>query len=258
MTSAAVGILSELGAESTFQSSGTAGIAGVVFDVPDVFYDATLWRRWLFRLLVRISVASDYSQFQSRWEYHLADVHRGRRELGEALQTLLLELGASWAQIDEVEAASRIQRQKFEVDVRPLPGVLSTVRALNELRIPLIAWADAPLTSAKLAERLERLLPRVEFQNVITSIEVECSQPDPHSYRIMCDAIAAPGSKIYVGHDPVHLVAAHQAGLMTAALSYLPAGDVDFPLSSLEDLAAVVSRCQATSQSSRTRQGECR
>jgi len=217
-------------------------LAGIVFDVPDVFYDATLWRRWLFQLLVRMRTLCDYAEFHTRWERHLSDVHCGRREFGEALQTFLLDYGLSWAQIDEIEAASRIQRQALEVDVRPLPGVVSMIRTLNQLRVPLVAWADVPLTSAKLAERLERILPRAAFRAVVTSFEVECTQPDEQCYKIMREAVAASaGSMLYVGHDPAHLAAASQAGLLTAALSYLPAGQIDFALPRLEVLAEIAS-----------------
>ncbi len=225
-------------------------LAGIVFDVPDVFYDATLWRRWLFQLLVRMRTLADYVDFHARWERHLSDVHCGRREFGEALQTFLLNYGLSWAQIDEIEAASRIQRQVLEVDVRALPGVVSTIRTLNQLKVPIVAWADVPLTSAKLAERLERIVPRARFQAVVTSFEVEYTQPDEHCYKIMREAFAAsPGIVLYVGHDPVHLAAARQAGLLTAALSYLPAGEIDFALPRLEYLAEIAtSRRQAAAR----------
>lgn len=250
--------------------AGPPTLAGIVFDVPDVIYDATLWRRWLFQLLVRIQVLADYAEFHDRWERHLIDVNCGRREFAEALQTFLLGYGLSWAQIDEIEAASRIQRQALEVDVRPLPGVTATIRALNQLRIPLVAWADVPLTSAKLAERLERILPRVEFRAVVTSFEVECTQPDAQCYRAIGEALSASdGKMLYVGHDPVHLKAAREAGLLTAALSYLPAGEIDYSLPRLEHLVEFASRQRQSAERcsavvgpgdvelTGSRQGEC-
>jgi FMN phosphatase YigB (HAD superfamily) len=271
MSAVASDVLSQLTPGASQQFPPVVSLAGIVFDVPDVFYDATLWRRWLFQLLVRMQILADYDEFHTRWERQLSDVHCGRREFGEALQAFLLNYGLSWAQIDEIEAASRIQRQALEVDVRPLPGVASTIRALNQLRVPMVAWADVPLTGAKLAERLERIFPRAEFQAVVTSFEVECTQPDGQCYRIMGEVFAASSGKtLYVGHDPVHLTAAREAGLLTAALSYLPAGEVDFPLPRLEELAEIASsrrpaavRCPVLVPRSQieltaSRQGECR
>ncbi len=218
-------------------------IVAIAFDVPGVFYDATLWRRWLFQLLGRIGVTADYTEFNVRWERQLFDVHRGRREIGEALQAFLHAYGLTWAQAHEIEAASRIQRQALEVDVRPLPGVVAALHALNRCGIPLVAWADAPLTSAKLTERLKRIVPRTEFQAVLTSFELECAQPEASCYQAIIASVApvASGNVLYVGHDLEHLAAAKEAGLLTAALSYLPAGKVDFAVGRLEDLVTIVS-----------------
>lgn len=247
MGAVASDIESKVACNTPQEAATMAGLAGIVFDAPDVFYDATLWRRWMFQLLVRMRVVADYAEFHGRWEMHLTDVNCGRREFGEALQSFLLGYGLSWAQIDEIEAASRIQRQTLEVEVRPLPGVVAAIRALNQQRVPLVAWADVPLTSAKLAERLDRVLPRAEFHAVVTSFEVECSQPDGECYRCMRELFAnSAGRILYVGHDAVHLAAARHAGMLTAALSYLPAGEVEFSLPRLEDLAEIAAAQRAS------------
>ncbi len=135
--------------------AGARAIRGLIVDVPGVLYDATLWRRWLFHLLGRFGVASDYAEFDRAWEARLVDVHCGRREYLEALQSFLLDCGLSWAQVDEVEAASRIQRRELELNVRALPGVVRGVEALARGSLPVVAWADAPHSAEKLRERLE-------------------------------------------------------------------------------------------------------
>ena len=108
-----------------------ASIRAVVFDMDDVLYDATLWRRWLLQLLARLGVKAEYRSFYRTWDAeYLIDVHRGRREYAEAFQAFLLAQGLSWAQIDEVEAASRVHSQELESGVRPLPGVAATINEL--------------------------------------------------------------------------------------------------------------------------------
>src|SRR3981081_3849051 len=58
-----------------------ACVKGLVFDMDDVLYDATLWRRWLLQLLGRLGLKADYHTFYRTWDAEfLADVHRGRRE----------------------------------------------------------------------------------------------------------------------------------------------------------------------------------
>ncbi len=215
-------------------------LCGIVFDVPDVFYDATLWRRWLFQLLARVGSVTSYADFNRAWELQLVDVHRGRREYAEALQSLLLSHGLTWAQVDEIEAACRIKRQKLEADVRPLLGVVPVVEELNRRGIPLVAWADVPHTSAKLAQRLERLVPAARFAAVHTSFELEAVQPAEECYRAVVESLQCqPSEALYVGHDTEHLASAANAGLKTVAVNYDETARADFFLSRLEELISL-------------------
>jgi len=67
------------------QSSGTGSsdlpaLHGLVFEMANVLYDASLWRRWLFKLLTRFGVQSSYNSFS--YGYLDVSVHRvGRLRL---------------------------------------------------------------------------------------------------------------------------------------------------------------------------------
>lgn len=228
------------------------GIVAVVFDVPDVLYDATLWRRWLFRLLGRLGIGLTYAEFDRDWSGQLADVHRGRREYTEALQSFLLEHGLSWAQVDEIEAASRIQRQKLELNVRPLAGTARVVHALAARGLRLAAWADTPQPADRLAERLRRLFPQADFAAVLTSIDLEETQPAAACYRASLSAIDASAAEtLYVGHDVEHLTGASACGLRTAAIDAAGAVPADFSLTRFEELLELIGRRSGSSETSR-------
>jgi FMN phosphatase YigB (HAD superfamily) len=215
-------------------------LAGIVFDVPDVLYDATRWRHWLVQLVSRLGVRVEYREFYRAWDAQLLDVHRGRREHAEALESFLLARGLSWAQVDEIEAASRIQRQSLELDVRPLPGVVRVLGELAGLGLSLAAWADAPHTAARLAERLERLVPQVRFDALLTSFDQECAQPSPECYRAALDALGLAASEVvYVGHDTAHLAGARAGGLQTVAFNFEPDARADHYLTRFEDLLSL-------------------
>lgn len=216
---------------------------GIVFDVPDVLYDATLWRRWLLQLINRLGAGIGYADFDQAWEAQLVDVFQGRREYREALQTLLLSLGLSWAQIDEIEAAGRIQRKNLELNVRSLPGATRAVNRLAGQGIPLIAWADVPHSADRLGERLDRLGLGGRFQTVLTSFDLERVQPDPECYRAMLAACQTPAERVlYVGHDACHLAGAQRAGLRTAAYNFAPTAQADHYLTNLDELLALVAK----------------
>jgi FMN phosphatase YigB (HAD superfamily) len=220
---------------------GLTSLAGVIFDVPDVIYDATLWRRWLVQLLHRLGVEIAYASFAAAWDARLADVHCGRRDFDEALESHLLDCGLSWAQVDEVEAAGRIQRAKLEADARPFPGAVRVIEELARRRLCLAAWADLPLPAEGLAERLARWAPQARFEVALTSFDLEAAQPAAACYRALLAAMGLSGGQVlYVGHDTAHLAAAAAAGLQTAAFNHAPEARAEHLLAQFDDLLRIV------------------
>src|SRR5262245_35636817 len=62
------------------QPTNLGVIRGLLLEMDNVLYDATLWRRWLWHLVGRMGVHEEYDVFSWTWESrYLVDVHRGRR-----------------------------------------------------------------------------------------------------------------------------------------------------------------------------------
>jgi FMN phosphatase YigB (HAD superfamily) len=264
-----------------------AAVEGLIFDTADVLYDATLWRRWLVRLVNHLGITrsgcktvgdcpnfsvghhlqdgrekngtvplfrngletSDWAAFLDPWDrQYLPDVCRGRREHGEALSSFLLAAGLSWAQVDEVEAASRVERQNLELNVRPFSGVVKTIGQLARRGLPMVAWADSPYPAAKLAERMDRLGLAGSFRAVLSSFDLEAVQPAARCYQSALEVLGtAPHATMYVGHDAAHLLGAKAIGLRTAAFNYQSQAAADHHLTQFEDLLTVVDRADGDS-----------
>jgi HAD superfamily hydrolase (TIGR01493 family) len=213
-------------------------VRGVAFDVAGVLYDATLWRRWLLRLVNGLGFQAEYHAFFRRWESdYLALVHCGRREHDEALESFLLASGLSWAQIDEVEAASRTQREQLEFDVRALPGAAKTICRLAGSGLSLLAWVDAPYPAARAVELLERLGVARHFQAALTSCDLGIVQPAPECYRSMVERLRLPAHELaFVSQDAAHLAGAKTAGLRTVAVNSECPMAAESSLTRIEDL----------------------
>ncbi|MGD9721338.1 MAG: HAD family hydrolase [Pirellulales bacterium] len=217
-------------------------VDGLMIDTADVLYDATRWPRRLQRLLAGLGLTVSYAQMVADWEHnYLADVHCGRREYDEAFGAFLLAAGLSWAQIDEVEAASRIERQSLELGVRPLPGVVTTCKKLQASSLPMIAWADSAQPADKVAQRLIRLGLGGCFRAVLSSLELEAAQPSPRCYQAALEVLALPAGRMaYVGHDTLHLAAARACGLATVGFNHAPDAAADFYLTGFDQLLALL------------------
>src|SRR3569623_457068 len=137
----------------------------------DVLYDATLWRRWLLRLLQRMGLHTQYRTFFKIWDVEfLNEVHCGRREYSEAFQAFLLSAGLSRGLIDEVEAASQARKRELEDKVRPFPGVRATLDRLHGAGIVLGVLSDSESTAEALQARLVGLGIGRYFSAIVSSI----------------------------------------------------------------------------------------
>jgi HAD superfamily hydrolase (TIGR01509 family) len=219
-------------------------IRGLVMEMANVLYDATLWRREVVRLLVRLHVPATYPAFFQRWEReYLLDVQRGFRQYDEAFQAFLLSAGLSWGQIDEVESFARCQRQAYEENVRPLPTVTSTLSTLASRGLPLVALCDASHPAAVLERRIERLGLEGIVEQVLSSFDLAAAKPAADCYAAALEALDLPAAEAaFVGCDRRSLDGAAACGLRTIAFNCQEEVEADAQLGSFAELVDLVDQ----------------
>jgi len=217
-------------------------VEGLLFDLGDVLYDATLWRRWLLRVLTQLGVHTSYRSFFHIWDHDfLDDVYRGRREFCEAFEAFLRSVGLSPGQIDEVEAACQARRSAWERNVRLLPGVRPTLAKLRAAGVPMGVLSDSEYPAAVLAERLDRLELAGTFRTVVSSLDLERIKPDPVCYRTALRAMELPADRVaFVGHDAEELAGATDVGMPTIAFNYDADAKADVFLPRFEEILPLV------------------
>ena len=175
--------------------SEPASLRGLIFDMADVLYDATVWRRWLLQLLARLGVHADYQAFYTAWDRdYLTEVHCGRREFNEAFQAFLFDRGLTWAQIDEVEAAGRIRREELDRNVRPFPCVTAALRQLAADGLALAVLTNAACPADGLQAKLNRLGLSDLFSAVWSSLDLEATKPDSKCYQAALESLQLPAA----------------------------------------------------------------
>lgn len=229
------------------------GIRGVVFEPRNVFYDATLWRRWLLQLLSRLGLHAHYESFFHVWEvdFH-RDVWRGHREHDEALQAFLLSAGLTRAQIDEVEAASHAKRRELDACQRLLPGVCSTLQSLRAAELRMCILSDADCSAEQLAGRMQTLGLGGLLDAVVSSFDLERAKPDQQCYHAALDALQlAPHETLFVGQQPDEIAGARVAGLRAMTFDPSDSNADDDRLLRIEELSKLLPG--VTNHRSRTR-----
>ena len=216
-------------------------IQGWIFELHNVLYDATAWRRWLLQLLMKMGLYSHYEVFFRVWDQEFApDVYTGHRSFRQAIEAMLVASGMTTAQIQEVIPALRAQRKRLSVDQRAIPGVVETLRTLSTTGNRLAVSADTELSGDALRQQLQKLGPDPLLNTVVTSRDVGQAKPDPEGYTAVLAAMQLPSDAVvFVGHDPDHIAGAHQLGLRTVALDCPPTVEATWHIERFSELLQI-------------------
>jgi FMN phosphatase YigB (HAD superfamily) len=218
-------------------------LRGILFDMGDIFYDATPWRRTISAALDERGVAIDFPEFVRQWEAELVPVYLGRKPYWDAFGELLAKFALDQSQRDQIVAIANEKARA--VEQRTLfPGVAETLAELHRRGIKLAVLSDTESREAKVRERLAAMGIEQYFEAVLTSIDLGYVKP-------MKEAFAAGLARIgvekqdaaFVAHDEDELMGAREFGLMTIAYNYAPGVVADHYLSdfsSLLELATVI------------------
>jgi putative hydrolase of the HAD superfamily len=217
-------------------------VEGLLFDMDDVLYDATVWRRWFLRLLTRAGLHTHYRAFYRVLDReYLVDVHCGRRDFWEALRHYLRSIGLDAALIGEIVAAGLARYTELTERVRPLPGVAATLAKLSTAGVKLGAINNSDRSAEDLVDTLDRLGLRTYLSTVVSSADLGAALPDPAGFRAALDAMSLAAHQVgFVGHDASDLAGARLVGMPTIAFNYDPGAVADVHLDSFDRLLSCI------------------
>ena len=234
---------------STGHKSATNGpgallaVHGLVFEMANVLYDASLWRRWLFKLLTRIGVQSSYHSFFQVWDRdYLVAVRRGQGDYHEAFRTFLRSVGLTTGQVDEIEASAHARRRELEFNVRVLPGVQITLARLQISGIKLALLSDSIYSATELQSHLARLGLGERFETLVCSVEVGHTKPDPICYQKALLGLGLSADQVaFVGNKTKDLAGASAVGMQTVAFNYEQDSKADIYIDRFDELVSLIS-----------------
>jgi putative hydrolase of the HAD superfamily len=198
----------------------------IVFDMGDIFFDATPWRRAITAHLQQQGVAIDYPAFCRRWEDKLVAVYLGRRPYWEAFRELMADLGLTQEKIDA--ALEFAKKRAAGVEHVLFDGVAETLAKLKARGVKLAVLSDSESSETHVRSRLAKLGIEQYFDAVVTSIDLGHVKPEPEAFAAALDRLNASAAEtLFVGHDTDELDGAAQCGLATVAFNDEPAATAD-------------------------------
>src|ERR1700686_2965807 len=155
---------------------------------------------------------------------HELDFILDGRKRAEILRYFLGEI--SEAQVEEHGKRKDDFFHDLELEVKPIPGVVSFLDSLRKQNIAIAVATSASESRAR--STLARLHLTHHFQAVITGGDVARGKPDPAIYRLACQRLnIAPQNALAIEDAVSGIRAARGAGLRCVGVSiHQPAGDL--------------------------------
>ena len=222
-------------------------INAILFDMGDMLFDATYWRKWLYQEILRnhipaINLPRDYPRFIFLWEKFLEEAELGRTDYESAFEQFILSLGFSYPQFQNIQTESLKQRKEIEKNRKLFPGVSETLRRLKEMRIKLAILTDTATPEAGTRERLRKLGIESFFDAVVCSVDIHHKKPGFWSYQTAIERIGTTRKEtIFVGHDRDELFGARAFGLTTIAYNSENPGQANYVIQDFPELIPIVS-----------------
>jgi putative hydrolase of the HAD superfamily len=196
------------------------GYRAAIFDMGDVFFDATPWRRAMTGRLREAGVSIDYARFCRLWETRLLDVYVGRGEYWAALRQLLQDLSLPPEQPREILEFARQVAQRVASPVL-FDGVAETLKGLHQRQIKLGVLTDSESRAPQVRQRLAAMGVNDYFEAVVSSRDIGHVKPQPEAFAAAVSRLGvSPPVTIFVGHDAEELRGAMDFGLTAVAYNY--------------------------------------
>jgi putative hydrolase of the HAD superfamily len=190
----------------------SSGIKAILYDLGDVFFEAHLWRKWMYDYCLEKSLYSkSFAEFYLLYETYLEDVYCGRKEYDQAYKEFVsdMKLGDSFIEIS-------FDRKRHYENTRTLyKGVKETLQKIHNGGIKNIVVTDNEASEDELRRNILKRFEINEFiDKVITSKETGVKKPDPYIFEHALKFYSLKKEEVlFVGHDKDEIDGATELGL---------------------------------------------
>ncbi|MCE5327996.1 MAG: HAD hydrolase-like protein [Planctomycetaceae bacterium] len=216
-------------------------LQALIFDMGDILFDASLWRRWLTVRLNELGVSITYEQLVQAWEALLVDVYRGRADYWQRFGQLLADQGLDPSAAAALTQEARDKGKALAASRTLFDGVAQTLADLKAAGIKLAVLSDNESGQAAVVRMLADLGVADCFDAVLSSRDLGHAKPDPRAFAAAVQAIGLTQTACgFVGHDIDELTGAREAGLLAIGFNYHPEAPADRYIERFGDLLDVV------------------
>jgi len=192
----------------------------VIFDEGDTLYDASFWRKELYKKLSQMGYKKSFYGMVSAWEQKLVMPYEGKKSYRKAFEEFITSLGFNRAQLKEITEFSESLKNLVPKKRKLFPGEKTTLASLKDKGIMLAVLSDSELGEKKHRETLEALGIGSLLGVIVCSCETGYVKPQKQAYLKALERLGLPAAKaLFVSHDQEELLGAKEAGLTTVSFN---------------------------------------
>ena len=220
----------------------TNKLSALIFDVGDILFDATAWRRWLAEELSRRGNNVTYPELVSAWEGLLFEVYKGREDYWIAFTKLMQHFGVAQPDIADIKQLAKQKGKSVQQDRTPMPQVPETLKRLHERGITLVALSDTESGETGVRKILNQLGIQQYFTAVAASFDIGHAKPEPEAFDYAIKATGVAKAECgFVAHDIDELEGSQKHDLFAIGYNYHPDAPADVFIENFSELLEIVN-----------------
>ncbi len=195
-----------------------SNIKGLIFDAGDVIYDASKWRKWLYKQLKeKIKINLSYSELFFLWDnYYLREIYIKHENYTKIFINFLIDINFPKKEIEEFLIINNLQKKEIENKTRPYKWVYKYFSLLKEKKKKIGILSDSEQSSRKIAKRFEKWEILQYIDTIVSSKDTNYIKPYPQAYYYILKKLKIKvENTVFVGHDKDELIGAKLISLET-------------------------------------------
>ena len=217
----------------------------VLFDMGDILYDATAWRKWLHQYLEEKGLLkiSYWVLFDIWEEKFLSKIHTAQWEYKEGFGYFLDYLEIPKNEQEALLAINWDIKLKLEKEAKAFPEVNSTLLELKKRGKTIIVLTDTELHQAQVREIIEQRL-RIDpmaIDFIASSHEMGWRKPEKEAFEHCVTLSGIPLERaVFVAHDWDELEGAASIHLRTIAYNFREPIEANWKIKQFSELLDII------------------
>ena len=228
-------------------------IAGILFDVEDIFFDGTFWHRYLHQTACRLGRQQQFDDLQADWQQeYLPKVYAGEWQYWDALASFFRSWGLNDCEVRELIAVSQTRLKQAQAGLRLFPLVSETLQTLKKRGLKVGVISNSIHEPAGFVEMLQKIGLKVDLDFVATSRGERRRMPDQAAFTGASTTFGIqPHQIVYVSVRTERLAEATHLGLPVIRVIKTGAGGPAFSesnvpaITSLSELLKALAKIDA-------------